>query len=170
MTKTNITTLLLSLSSITELDVELGQENPEFKEIQEALYKIHMGKSRFYGDYLANILKDDPTKTMIIIQLFLEMKRKWTRFNNIVKDISLSPSWEIDQKRVHSLLDTLSDLGVYSVMNIHCLSKALEVAEFESTKQLLLPLDYDDELFGSSLPLPRDGLAKTPETALEIKG
>jgi hypothetical protein len=153
MNKTDITSLLLSLSSITELDVELGKENPEFKEIQEALYRIHMGKSRFYGDYLSNILKDDPTKTMIIIQLFLEMKRKWTRLNNIVKEISLSPSWEIDQKRVHSLLDTLSDLGVYSVMNIHCLAKTLGVAEFESTQPLPLPFDYDEEVFGTNLEI-----------------
>ena len=142
----NIQSLLLNLASINELDVECGIENPEFKEIQEALYKINRGKSRYYGDYIQNILKDEPTQMMVIIQLFLETKRKWTRLNNLVKEISKNSSPE--PKQIESLLDTLSDLGVYSVMNIHLLVKVFEMAEFESTQPLPLPFDYDASLFG----------------------
>lgn len=118
MVKTDFNSKLLKLSGLSEEILEKAEVNQDFKSIQETLAKINAGKGVLYGDYIETRSKEP--ENFALLSLFFDVKRKYVRFENAAKMIS-----EGEQLSHAEIIDTLSDLAVYSVMGL-MLMKYLE--------------------------------------------
>ena len=108
-----LTKRLVRLAGLDEKDVSAGLELvPEtFREVLAAYFDISAGKHIHYGHYVKN-LKDDP-ELLQTIQLYCEIKRKYKRFDNMIKRMASGEDVPTDQ-----LLEVMADLGVYSIKGI----------------------------------------------------
>jgi hypothetical protein len=103
---------LCRLASLSPNDCALGTISDEFRDIAGAYVSIATGKQTHYGDYVGN-LANDPEQLQII-QLYCEVKRKWVRFDNMIKRIASG-----DKSVKHDeLIVVMADLGVYSILAI----------------------------------------------------
>jgi hypothetical protein len=104
---------LIRLAGLNSEDVLRGQSLvPDlFHEIVSAYCDIGGGKHVHYGHYVKN-LEDDP-ELLQVIQLYCEIKRKYKRFDNMIKRMSSGEDVPTDQ-----LLEVMADLGVYSIKGI----------------------------------------------------
>lgn len=128
----SIRDFLLNLAGLTHVDLAKGVISEETKATWKAILNLQTGKANHYGDYYTNITKEDPTKNMLNMQLYSEAKRKWVRIQQLVKDMSemdpQSQGW-IDKATL--LVETYSDLCVYSQMSVHALTKFLNLAKLD---------------------------------------
>lgn len=104
---------LVRLAGLDEKDVLRGTSLvPDlFHEVVSAYCDISAGKHVHYGHYVKN-LEDDP-ELLQTIQLYCEIKRKYKRFDNMIKRMSSGEDVPTDQ-----LLEVMADLGVYSIKGI----------------------------------------------------
>lgn len=110
--KSAVVLRMLELAGLTEDDVGRGQSSRGFLDILDAFEAVNRGKAHHYGDYIENMTRDTPP-LLTTTQLYSEVKRKWFRFDNLIKRISSGEKVENDQ-----LIEALGDLGVYSAMGI----------------------------------------------------
>lgn len=92
----------------------------DFREILRALQKIHKGKSILYGNYMET--HGDENDKLSIIQHYCDIKRKWVRIDNFVKAL-LEDNEAIP---LEELLDTYSDMAVYSALGIQLVSHLMD--------------------------------------------
>ncbi len=143
--KKSVTQLLLGLAGLDD-ESPATEGSPHFHEVRSALGLIHNGKSRFYGDFYRNMTGDHPTPVMLVMMLYLETRRKWIRLDNIVKEITSDPVGPHREDLLIKLLETLSDLGVYSALNIEAITRYFDLAHFECDGPLEPALESDDEI------------------------
>lgn len=100
---------MLRLAGVNRDDVQDADAVPGFEEFCQAIKLVHRGKTARYGDYLES-LGGDPEKLQLT-QLYCEVKRKWTRFQNMMRSINAGKNVQIDE-----LLEVLGDLAVYGIL------------------------------------------------------
>ncbi len=103
-----------------------GKSRAQFLNVVRAMVEVQRRKSAQYGDYVED-RKQEGCKEFQIIAQFMDMKRKWTRYQNLANGMLKNPesfSWD-------AMLETMMDLSIYGAMNIDLLL-SLE-AEDEST-------------------------------------
>jgi len=103
---------LVKLAGLSHNDVTEGRVSKTFHHVLEAYRLISCGKQTHYGDYVKNLEGDPPL--LQTIQLYCEIKRKFKRFDNMVKRLAAG-----DKLVSHDeLLEVMADLGVYSILAI----------------------------------------------------
>lgn len=106
---------LTRLASVTKEDIDKGTINPRFLEALSAYEQISRGKQTHYGDYVKNLAGEPPL--LQTIQLYCEVKRKFHRFDNMVKRMATGDA----SVRCDELLEVMADLGVYTIKGIELL-------------------------------------------------
>lgn len=76
----------------------------------EALYDVYLDKSRQYGDYVDEQIKDPE---FAVIDHFVNIRRKFIRARNQVSECLKNPSLN---RAV--LVDTYADMAVYSMLGV----------------------------------------------------
>jgi hypothetical protein len=109
--------LLLKRAGLMPDLIAKGATDAEFSGILEALEAIHRGKEVLYGNYLETH-GNSPTA---LVEHFADVKRKWVRYQNFV-----AKRMGGDKMDYHELMDTLSDMAVYSVMGIQLVRLLIE--------------------------------------------
>lgn len=107
---------LIKKSGLTTDQIYKQSVDFQFGAILHTLQKIHTGKAVLYGDYIKT--HGNQNDLLCLMQLFADMKRKWLRFENWI-DIATDENQQTLSQ--DELLDTFSDLAVYSVMAIQML-------------------------------------------------
>lgn len=122
----NTHTKMLQLASLDPATVSSSNTQPRerFLEIINGFASIHQGKSEHYGDYIASLDLDNTPEAMTLAHLHSDIKRKWTRLDSLIKK-RVAGGCNID---FDDLIDTLSDMGVYSAM---CIDAIVELQEIE---------------------------------------
>jgi hypothetical protein len=94
-------------------DIVLGKAiRHNFNSVLLAFMAVNSAKSRFYGDYVDDRLKNDP-ELMQKLKIYFDIRRKWKRYDSMMK--SIVEDEEVPEKEI---LAALIDLGVYVVMAI----------------------------------------------------
>lgn len=104
--------LLLKRAGLSPEHIAKGRDDAEFRAILEALAAIRRGKEVLYGDYMQTH-GESPTA---LVEHYCDVKRKFVRAQGFV-----AKRLEGDKIDLHELLDTYSDLAVYSVLGIKLL-------------------------------------------------
>jgi hypothetical protein len=101
-----------SLSQLVETG---GDSQADFQALQHTLALIYHDKAKSYGRVTAHLRPDRPGFDVSL--LYNDLYRKWTRLDNQV--------WSAGPDKVapDDLVDTLSDLGVYSVIALQKLDR-----------------------------------------------
>lgn len=111
--------LLLKRAGLSEADVAAGRTDNLFNDIADILKDIHKGKEVLYGDYL--ITHGSDSDKLFLLQHFCDLKRKYVRYENYSKRVLENKDVDI-----YELLDTLSDLAVYSIMGLQMVDELLK--------------------------------------------
>lgn len=112
ITPDNLKTRLATLAGLSSNDVNKGDVNSTFMDVLEAYRLISCGKQTHYGDYIKN-LEGEP-EMLQTIQLYCEVKRKFKRFDNMVKRLASGDKTVTTDE----LLEVMADLGVYTIKGI----------------------------------------------------
>tara|TARA_R110001632_G_scaffold227969_2_gene362847 strand:- start:1449 stop:1865 length:417 start_codon:yes stop_codon:yes gene_type:complete len=105
---------MLDKSGMTWDDVFAGNVRDHFLDTVCGLVAINSAKSVGYGDYIEE--RKDDSMLFQAIQTHTEIRRKWIRFDSLVKAIAEDPNSPSSKAHMESIKDQLSDMAVYSVM------------------------------------------------------
>ena len=119
MTTTN-KKILLARAGITPELIAAGAEDVPFDQIMDALMDIHKGKSALYGNYMeTHGAKDDP-ELFCLMEHYCDIRREWLRAENFIKKSAAGEDIALEE-----LLDTFSDMAVYSALGIQLVFKLM---------------------------------------------
>lgn len=105
---------MLEKSGMTWDDVFAGNVRDHFLNTVCGLVAINSAKSVGYGDYIEE--RKDDSMLFQAIQTHTEIRRKWVRFDSLVKAIADDPKSTTAKAHMESIKDQLSDMAVYSIM------------------------------------------------------
>lgn len=105
---------MLDKSGMTWDDVSAGNVRDHFIDTISGLVAINSAKSVGYGDYIEE--RKDDSMLFQVIQTHTEIRRKWVRFDSLVKAIADDPKSPSTISHMECIKDQLSDMAVYSVM------------------------------------------------------
>jgi hypothetical protein len=109
--------VLLKRAGLTADLIARGKSDPEFSAILSALEAIHRGKEVLYGNYL----ETHGASPTALVEHYADVKRKWVRVQNFV-----AKRLNGEKLDYHELMDTFSDMAVYSIMGIQLLRLLIE--------------------------------------------
>jgi len=105
---------MLKKSGMTWDGVFAGNVRDHFIDTISGLVAINSAKSVGYGDYIEERKND--SMLFQAIQTHTEIRRKWIRFDSLVKAIAEDPKSPSAISHMECIKDQLSDMAVYSVM------------------------------------------------------
>lgn len=111
--------LLMSRAGITVEQLEAGKDDYMFKAILEAMEKIYKAKQVQYGNYIET--HGSEPKVFSLIQHFCDIKRKYVRAEHAIKRMA-----DFEVFELKDMLDTYSDMAVYSAMGVQLLLHIME--------------------------------------------
>lgn len=107
---------IISLSALSDHEIEYGHDDPKFRELLDTLEKIHRGKSFLYGNYLDQMDTSNPQLAMI--KHFCDAERKWKRIEIFIKRLAKG-----EQNDLGMHIESLADLAVYCIMGLQLLER-----------------------------------------------